>query len=153
MKEKTLFTVDRVTEADTPINAKEALMSMTANDSATKKTVPLFSLKGLGKQIQKKQQASVHALECFGTEMKGQMAQIPQVMRSEQVQRFGQVAMPVITTAMMARGLTPANANTVKVISAQRAKIAPMAIAGTRAVASRVVPRAMNVAPRALALA
>ena len=53
------------------------------NDSATKKTVPLFSLKSLGKQIQKKQQASVHALECFGNDMKGQMAQIPQVMRSE----------------------------------------------------------------------
>ena len=110
-------------------------MNLTAANSETKKTVPLFSLKGLGKQIQKKQQASVHALECFSTEV---MAQIPPAMRSEQVQRFGRVAMPVITTAMMARGLTPANANTVKVISAQRAKIAPMAIAGTRAVASRV---------------
>ena len=95
----------------------------------------------------------MHALECFGNDMKGQMAQIPQVMRSEQVQRFGQVAMPIITTAMMARGLTPANASTVKVISAQRAKIAPMAIAGTRAVASRVAPRGMVVAPRALAFA
>ena len=122
--------------------------------NAPAKTVPLFTLKGLGEKVKAHQIASQTALETFGNDMKERVAQIPAALNSEEVRKFNNVAIPLITTAMMSRGLfSPASAGTVRSVVAQRARLMPAAAASGRYVAARAAPRAIGFGSRAMAFA